>query len=402
MSLYDDKVIISWLQDANSLLDLDNLSETQKKKLYSIVSMFITNPMNAKYITENQDILVQIRKLVPQAKQAPHKLYAQTSVMNIWVNDVDTMNTIASNPELRDWVRNDTEMWSLIVNNSMAVAKIVCGYAGLNPADYANIDTVVNSETAMNAVANSETAMNAIWNSSYRWTYFDSPYIDTVYDNSSTARSILRSILLNNSDIFGDNSIVAYYPFDGNANDYSGNGYHGTWSGIEQYDTGIIGQAAKFDGNSRITRDMEFGPNHTICFWMKNSDPLNDTAVIIGFFQKTDYTNSFLFGFDNHNSNTWINNTTYDTASFGNDFLFVCLCVGDSDTKLFYNGMLKNSISVVPSLQTYLFNIGSDVDSGPSFNDYWIGLIDSVRIFNRALTDTEVQRLYKLEYLARN
>ncbi len=166
MSLYNDKVIISWLQDANSLLDLDNLSEAQKKKLYSIVSMFITNPMNAEYITENPDILNNIKKLASQAVQAPHKIYANSSnAKHAWYNDVDAMNSIASDPEARNWARNDAEMWSLISNNSMATAKIVCGYAGLNPADYADMNAVAADSTAMDAVANSETAMNVIANS---------------------------------------------------------------------------------------------------------------------------------------------------------------------------------------------------------------------------------------------
>jgi hypothetical protein len=43
-------------------------------------------------------------------------------------------------------------------------------------------------------------------------------------------------------------TIVAYYPFDGNANDESGNGNDGTEHGGLNYAEGKIGQAASFNG----------------------------------------------------------------------------------------------------------------------------------------------------------
>jgi hypothetical protein len=44
----------------------------------------------------------------------------------------------------------------------MAIGKFVAGEAGLNPADYADMNAVAASATAMNAVAASATAMNAV------------------------------------------------------------------------------------------------------------------------------------------------------------------------------------------------------------------------------------------------
>ena len=42
--------------------------------------------------------------------------------------------------------------------------------------------------------------------------------------------------------------LVAYYPLDGNANDASGNGNHGTENGDVTYATGRVGQAITLDG----------------------------------------------------------------------------------------------------------------------------------------------------------
>jgi len=45
-----------------------------------------------------------------------------------------------------------------------------------------------------------------------------------------------------------NSGLVAYYPFDGNTNDASGNHHNGTEVGGIEYVNGYYGQAAKFDG----------------------------------------------------------------------------------------------------------------------------------------------------------
>jgi hypothetical protein len=50
--------------------------------------------------------------------------------------------------------------------------------------------------------------------------------------------------------------LVAYYPFDGNANDFSGNGRNGTeYNGIT-YAPGIKGQAANFNGTNAYIKAL--------------------------------------------------------------------------------------------------------------------------------------------------
>ena len=45
-------------------------------------------------------------------------------------------------------------------------------------------------------------------------------------------------------------TLVAFYPFNGNVNDQSGNGNNGASSGGVSYPSGRIGQAASFDGTT--------------------------------------------------------------------------------------------------------------------------------------------------------
>ena len=46
---------------------------------------------------------------------------------------------------------------------------------------------------------------------------------------------------------------VAYYPFNGNANDLGGNNYNGTVAGTEAYTSGVFGQAFSFNGSTQIS-----------------------------------------------------------------------------------------------------------------------------------------------------
>jgi formylglycine-generating enzyme required for sulfatase activity len=57
--------------------------------------------------------------------------------------------------------------------------------------------------------------------------------------------------------------LVAYYPFDGNASDMSGNGNHGTVNGaaLGKDRDGVEGKAYHFEGNDSITNDTDFFSN---------------------------------------------------------------------------------------------------------------------------------------------
>lgn len=59
---------------------------------------------------------------------------------------------------------------------------------------------------------------------------------------------ILGIGLIGNAVAGLDDGLVAYYPFDGNANDESGHGNDGTEYGALTYSTGVVGQAVSFDG----------------------------------------------------------------------------------------------------------------------------------------------------------
>ena len=68
-----------------------------------------------------------------------------------------------------------------------------------------------------------------------------------------------------------NDGLVAYYPFDGNAHDASGNGYNGTVYGNPQFIDGKTGSAMKFDGIDDYVSlpTLPGSPEATITGWMQ-------------------------------------------------------------------------------------------------------------------------------------
>jgi len=68
-----------------------------------------------------------------------------------------------------------------------------------------------------------------------------------------------------------NDGLVAYYPFDGNANDESGNGNHGVESAPLSFITGHEGLAVELSGSESIAADPAINSNtsFTVTAWVK-------------------------------------------------------------------------------------------------------------------------------------
>jgi len=77
------------------------------------------------------------------------------------------------------------------------------------------------------------------------------------------------------------NGLVGYWPFNGNANDESGNGNNGTVNGatLTADRNGVAGNAYNFDGVNDYIKCLNAGPGGnptvTVSFWMKRQNNLN-------------------------------------------------------------------------------------------------------------------------------
>ena len=71
-----------------------------------------------------------------------------------------------------------------------------------------------------------------------------------------------------------DPSLVAWYRFDGNALDSSGNGLHGKEMGNPTYEAGVFGQAIRLDGNGDyvdcgLAPEFDITDYITFTYWIK-------------------------------------------------------------------------------------------------------------------------------------
>ena len=219
----------------------------------------------------------------------------------------------------------------------------------------------------------------------------------TIHETSADfAQDVISSV--NDVDPFKDGSGVALWQFEGNANDTGGN-YNGSWSGNEQYDTGKYGQGAKLDGSSTIKfmNDLNL-QNYTITLWVKLSSTGQNNKRILEAYNSNG--KSCIFEIVNNKVYFGLNNGgTTNTTSFASisdnltdKFYFLALT---SDSKAYKDKVLIDNNDTSDSRSADREFVGTDYDGSGAYA--FAGIIDQVRIFNRALTAEEVAKLYNEE-----
>lgn len=209
------------------------------------------------------------------------------------------------------------------------------------------------------------------------------------------------------------NDLVAWYPFNGNANDMSGNGHDGLVNGatLTTDRFGNANSAYSFDGvNDQIkaaqSLDFEISGNRTLSVWIySNGLPATD-QVIAGYIGTSGpwaghagylmvYRNSFVGNVIGAMENDWPNGNigwAYTNLTvFPNNWKHLVLLRENGVTYIYLNGVLQSGLTVTsPSFQNGEFVIGQ---SGPSIQ-YFDGIIDDVALWNRALTSQEISDIF--------
>ena len=203
-------------------------------------------------------------------------------------------------------------------------------------------------------------------------------------------------------DCFNDGSGVALFQFNGNAND-TGGVYNGTWNGTEQYDTGKFGQAAKFDGSSYVGNDnLNIGDLKvvTFTFWASSTQTTGFKIMGADDNNNDDFALSFTSGTDFHPYfRTNLNNDTTVNDAFINNgsWHFYTITFDSNGFKIWRDAiLLKDNGSQQISATSSKFRIANVTDASGN-TAYYTGLIDQVRIFNRALTNEEIKALYNYD-----
>lgn len=195
---------------------------------------------------------------------------------------------------------------------------------------------------------------------------------------------------INTPNVFGENPQT--YLMDGNAGELSGNG-NGSWVGTEQYDTGVFGQSAKFNGSSYISAPtVNTAEIQAVSMWVK-LDPSSGRACYFRI-------NGFEVGRDTQANRRVLMvsgnpNTVTPARGFAptitTDFFHI---VADKDNNCWVNGVKQGVANTV----NWQIGNTAGVHIGNAYSGYsgtsHRGLIDQVRLFNRNLTDNEVMAIY--------
>jgi len=201
------------------------------------------------------------------------------------------------------------------------------------------------------------------------------------------------------TDYFGDNSGVALYQLDGNANDTGGgNGY--------------IGGAAEFNGSSSAIAILGGSfdiATMSISGWFNISDTSQNYQTIFNNYSQTSgqdrgwYVryetggNIRIRGFSS--SNTQVLDALISTTITQNEWYHIGITISSTEVKVYKNGSQIGTTQSLSSAIGYsgysaFPTIGAYRSALSSYANYFKGKIDDVRIYSDVLTSTEVGYLY--------
>ncbi len=200
----------------------------------------------------------------------------------------------------------------------------------------------------------------------------------------------------------GNSGLIGWWKFDEGEGTtvYDSFGNHGTWSGLgTHYATGKVGAyAGQFNGSNdyllvnNLPTNLSSGAYNTVAFWMKWSGV--NGMVFKWNSQSYDlWLQAGCFGFNTYESNV----LGVSSSGLANNWVFV--------TAIFYNGVPSAS-SVELYVNAVKQNLGNCLNyttqsrivsngfyiSQPGY--YYSGLVDDIRVYNRALSVLEIKTLY--------
>jgi hypothetical protein len=210
-----------------------------------------------------------------------------------------------------------------------------------------------------------------------------------------------------NGTIDLNRGLVAYWSFDNcDARDDSGNGNDGGTGNFTCSD-GMMGKALEFYGQNYIVGKIKTLPmgdsERTVCLWARSGDGAEfaEPNFAFSYGESIDKTAYGIF----EDGPPWIESGNWFTythcgeepcdvdsgISVNSEWQFIC--------SIYSNGIIKNYVDGIKGKEEKIeinttgnyFYIGTS----PMESYNFVGLIDEIRIYNRALTEDEIKALYE-------
>jgi hypothetical protein len=223
----------------------------------------------------------------------------------------------------------------------------------------------------------------------------------TVCSGAQVSLTASTTALINNIGLPTNlqNGLVGYWPFNGNANDSSGNGNNGTVNGaiLTSDRFGTTNKAYTFDGNDYIeiqdSPSLNFSDQFSLSFYVKNEEPVGGWYMcvnkdnwgesgIVTFIAE----NKFFYSKPEHAG--WIISTDLSANSWD----LITITNNNGLSTLYKNGqfIMSDTIPIINNSESLVFGGSHNGGVIGSFK----GILDDIIIWNRSLSLSEVQQLY--------
>jgi len=229
--------------------------------------------------------------------------------------------------------------------------------------------------------------------------------IDALKKSTEALKAKIDEILRGKSPV-PTAGLVAWYPFNGNANDESGKGNNGVVTGtvLTNDRFGNSNKAYSFNGSSGF---IDLGRNEnlatkqfTIATWIKIGAPLSSINMIL---------RARYYGYGLHiNSSGQVVGEIFDNANTGHSLSstsklndgkwhLVVFSFENKTLRLYINGTVEVSkVTIGDSIYYGLSGVAIGRDADANLH-YFNGVIDELTVWNRALTSQEITKIYNGE-----
>jgi len=253
--------------------------------------------------------------------------------------------------------------------------------------------------------------------------------IDLLKANNAELIKLMESLLIGKSPV-PTNGLVGWWPFNGNANDESGNGFKGTLVGaiLAKDRNGYSGKAYEFSSNVKSNIKLDISSKYptglsnkfSLMMWVKPTRQVNivtessacngtvtvpmaysnqNWAIVPPWGGKTSLGVGFSFGTNglfiaNHAENILVSRASI-SGQFTN-FHCVILAQDGNDLYVYLDGSLvkkvTNSCPNSPKIITESFDLG-----GSLYSTSFSGVIDEFALWNRVISADEALKIYNGE-----
>jgi hypothetical protein len=203
------------------------------------------------------------------------------------------------------------------------------------------------------------------------------------------------------------NGLVGWWPFDGNANDESGNGNNGIVNGatLTADRFGNIGSAYSFNGINQYIEgninSISNTSNTTVAGWLFYTGNAGGQPYDL-FFQLGQYGNhTFAYGYNYSGQNLDLYSqcfafNPYTNIDLNNSWHHIAICDSEIGTSIYIDGQLIQTVIGGPVGNCFQGSSFYFIGGGAN-NQFVTGKLDDFCFWNRTLTQQEITALYNAQ-----